>query len=123
MVSLDQFIEETLSAILRGVSNAQKLDEAKETAPEDDTLVNPDIMYGADSGPKGKNYATIGRNLVHMVDFDVAVTTSEKTAAEGKAGVFVAVLGLGVKGEISEQGGVVSRIKFQVPIALPKTAD
>lgn len=87
MVSLEQFIEETLIAIIRGVSNAQKKDEGDE-----DGLINPDIMYSADSGPKGKNYATVKRNLVHMVDFDVAVTTSESSSSKGKAGIFVSGL-------------------------------
>ena len=117
MVGLDQFVEETLSAIIRGVSSAQEKDKNND---EKKCLINPDIMYDADGGPKGKNYATVDRNLVHMIDFDVAVTTNEGATAGGKVGVFVAVLGLGVNGEVAAHENIASRIKFQVPLALPK---
>lgn len=57
-----------------------------------------------------------------MVDFDVAVTTVESEQSKGGAGIFVAGLGLGGQIRSDAQNTVVSRIKFSVPIALPRAS-
>lgn len=59
-------------------------------------VINPNFMYGADPAPKGKYFATISRNIVHFVDFDVAVTTDSSTNANG--GLSIKVAGFGVEG-------------------------
>ena len=77
-------------------------------------------MYSADSAPKGKYFATIDRNLVHFVEFDVAV--SADISAEAKGGFNLRVAGLG--GISAGAGGaqnesITSRVKFNIPLQLP----
>jgi len=118
---LDEFIETSLVQIVEGVKKAQKVTkEPNKTGSEADS-VNPDIMYSADNAPKGKYYASIDRNLVHFIDFDVAVTTDTNVEVKGGAGLRVAGIGLGADGKEINQNSVVSRIKFQIPIKLPKS--
>jgi len=119
-MELDEFIEESLKQILQGVKKAQEVTRLPNRDPRESALINPDIMYSADSAPKGKYYATISRDLVLFVDFDVAVTTDYKGEAKGTLGIKVFGIGIGGSGSSSEGASTVSRIKFQVPIRLPK---
>jgi len=86
-------------------------------------VVNPKIMYGADSAPTGKYYATQGRNLVHFVECDVAVTTESTATASGGGKISVLGFGVGGEGATSSKDTIASRIKFEVPIALPRSDD
>ncbi len=120
-MKLEEFITTTLTQIINGVRKAQ-LDTKDSAVEQGETgLVNPRVTYGADDAPKGKHYATSGGNVVQMVDFDVAVTTQESADVKAGFGVFVAGIGLGTKGGVSSQDSAISRIKFQVPIALPRS--
>ncbi len=91
-MELKDFIKETLVEIIEGVKDAQ----------------------GAiDSG------SVVGRRQesAQTVDFDVAVTTSSATEGGGK----VSVMGIGSAGlEGSTSSEAVTRIKFAVPIDLPR---
>ena len=118
---LDEFVETSLVQIIEGVRKAQEATKESNKAGSEADSVNPDIMYSADNAPKGKYYASIDRNLVHFVDFDVAVTTDTNTEIKGGVGLRVAGVGLGADGKEISQNSVVSRIKFQVPIKLPNS--
>ena len=122
-MNIDEFIEASLKQIIEGVRRAQNATKNPNKHPTECDVVNPNIMYSADNAPKGKYYATTGRNLVHFVDFDIAVTTDTSSKAKGGVGLIVAGIGLGAKGQVSTQDSVVSRIKFQVPITLPKSSE
>lgn len=65
-------------------------------------------------------YATVNRNIVHMVDFDIAVTADSRSDAGGKLALKVAGIG-GIEGGGGSviRDTVVSRVKFQIPITLP----
>ena len=77
-------------------------------------------MYSGDSAPKGKYHATVSRNPVHFVDFDIAVSAGTTKEAKGGAEIKVAVISANAGGGISNTNSVVSRIKFQVPTTLPR---
>ena len=100
-MDLKTFIEETISEILDGVKATQEKYKTEQSG-----MVVP--MYA--SYPDAK-----GHGKGQLVDFDVAVTTSD--GKEGSAGL--KVLGVGAKGTMSESSNTVSRIKFKIPIALP----
>lgn len=57
-------------------------------------------MYSATPAPKGTHFATVNRNIVHMVDFDIAVTADSRSDAGGKLALKVAGIG-----GIEEGGG------------------
>lgn len=122
-MNLEEFVETSLKQILAGVRKAQEATRLPGKHPSEADIINPAVMYGADAGPKDKHYATVGRNLVHFVDFDVAVTTDSSSEAKGDLSLKVAGIGFSGGAGGSDHDSVVSRIKFQVPITLPRSDD
>lgn len=117
-MNLQDFVKTTLVEIINGVKNARE--ELKDPSKED-SLISP-VMSGIDGDrqPKGKHYIIDMESLVHMVDFDVAVTTTETDSVEGKAGISVMGMGFGAQGGTSSQDTSVSRIRFEVPVVYPQ---
>jgi hypothetical protein len=120
-MKLNEFVETSLIQIVEGVKKAQEATKEPNKSGSEANNINPDLMYSADSAPKGKYYATVDRNLIHFVDFDVAVTADTSTEAKGGGGLRVAGIGFGAGIQEASQNSIVSRIKFQVPIKLPKS--
>jgi len=123
-MNLEEFVKITLEQIISGVKKAQESTKLQNKHPSDADLVNPAIMYSADSAPKGKYFATVQRNLVHFVEFDVAVSADSSTEAKGGFSLKVAGLGgVGAGAGGTEKESTISRVKFNVPIQLPKSED
>ncbi|NEU14695.1 hypothetical protein G3T14_21690 [Methylobacterium sp. BTF04] len=103
-MELSDFIQSTLSQILKGVSAAQTGDLGGNVAAE---------TYGT---PAGSNLHNAGRaGMFTVVDFDVAVSASEKDGSGTiKVGSAEAAQG---KEKASEN---TSRIKFAVHLKLPQ---
>jgi len=122
-MNLEDFVDSSLRQIISGVKKAQEATRLPGKHPTEADVVNPAVMYNADPAPKGKYFATVGRNIVHFVDFDVAVTTDSTSEAKADLSLKVVGIGIGGGGGVSDTDSVVSRIKFQVPIVLPQSAD
>ena len=120
-MNVEEFVDTSLRQIIAGVKKAQQATRLPGKHPSEANIVNPAVMYDADSAPKGKYFATTGRNLVHFVDFDVAVTTDSTSEAKADLSLKVVGIGIGGGGGVSDRDSVVSRIKFQVPIVLPQS--
>ncbi|MFQ5915048.1 MAG: hypothetical protein ACE5JS_17905 [Nitrospinota bacterium] len=115
-MNLEEFVAESLTQIMKGVKKAQEeLGELGE--------INPRIRTGSLQNAKllTKMHPD---DFVQLVDFDVAVTASEGTRGElgGGIKVFSGILDVGGKaGETTSKEDVsVSRIKFCVPLVLPR---
>jgi hypothetical protein len=106
-MELKDFIKGTLTEIITAVVETQE--ELKSTGAE----INP-YKYG-----KIERTKTGEGSPIYHIEFDIAVTTSDTAGAKGGIGVFVAGLGIGTKGEMTEANTAQNRIKFQIPIALP----
>lgn len=119
-MNVEEFVDTSLRQIIAGVKKAQEATRLPGKHSSEADVVNPNVMYDADAAPKGKYFATVGRNLVHFVDFDVAVTTDSTSEGKADLSLKVAGIGFGVGGGASDRDSVVSRIKFQVPIVLPQ---
>ena len=106
-MELHEFITATLVDIQRGVHNAI------ETAKKDKFagVINP-IWGGAQNAGPGN---------VQKVEFDIAVSGSEKLSGEADAGIKVLGVGLGGKASVSDENSKVSRIRFAVPLIPPMT--
>lgn len=108
-VDLDQFVKDTLLAIVRGVATAQQDEElGQHVAPR---------VSGAPSGRQSSQGLPI-----QNVHFDVAASASKSTSAGG--GMAVKVLPLfAVQGDGKGQheSSTVSRISFDVPVSLPES--
>lgn len=111
-MNVREFVRETLSQVIGGIQDSRGDMRAH------GAMIHPTgDVYNGDSG------LDIDRNSVVKpiaVSFDVAVTVSDSTSAEGKGGL--SVVGIGVAGQLSSQQSnqTVSRIAFSVDIVPPQ---
>lgn len=98
-MNLQDFIKETLVEIMQGVRDAQQ-----------------EIGANTSGEPATVTGTIVGSNVLQQVDFDVAVTTT----SESGGGAKVSVLGIGAGMDGKSSTEAVSRIKFSVPIKLPR---
>ena len=118
-MKLDDFISETLKAIIKGIKVAQAF------ANENDAKVNPEID-NKNSFERSKSPVIFfkerdGAIELTSIEFDVAVTVSNQKSAEGGGGVSVFAFKAGGSMNHSGINETVSRIKFNVNVALPST--
>jgi len=119
-MDLKDFIKETLIEI------ATALSEANAELSSIDAIINPKDVIVA-TNDKSSIYGYLAkesenrdnRRPVHVVEFDVSVTATDKTGTKGGIGVMVAGIGLGSQGQSEAANSVYSRLQFKVPIALP----
>ena len=106
-MDLEQFVNEALVQIFRGVQSAQA-----EVRENDDYkgVINP--KWG-----KANDYD----KYASAVEFDIAISVSKQTSGEGKAGIRVAFVEVGGAQERSFQQGSVSRVSFKVPVVFSVT--
>jgi alpha-D-ribose 1-methylphosphonate 5-triphosphate diphosphatase PhnM len=111
-MKLSEFIEDTLTEIVKGVESAQKnvSDTNAEIAPSG--LVkfsNDQLPYLYKSG----------RGIVNIVEYDVAVETSGEDSTKAGIGIVMAAIGAGAQAATSDKSSNIHRIKFTVPLLLP----
>ncbi len=112
-MKLKDFISETLKEIIDGVSDAQKYYSEK------GGLINPVLDFtGADKAVV--YYARDTQQIPQFIDFDVAITASEESGTKGGIGVWVGPVGAGIKGKSDTSNTSTNRIKFSIPVILPK---
>lgn len=105
-MELKEFVQETLLAIHDAVKEAIDQLDAK-------------------GGPGTLNPHWIGddsdwQKNVEKIEFDVAVTASDKTSGSGKAGIKVlSMIDIGADGGKLIEQSKVSKVKFSVPMILP----
>lgn len=110
MLELKDFVHQTLVQIAKGVNAAgEEIVGMGGAIPEKFSAYGSGVMKSQRDGPA----------VVHIVDFDVAITTLQSEGVEGGAGIFVAFLTAGGKGKYEEQSSTISRVKFPVPIQYP----
>ncbi|MCP5489319.1 MAG: hypothetical protein H7A43_11810 [Verrucomicrobia bacterium] len=112
-MKLKDFVAETLNEIVDGVLVAQAHYKEK-----GGSVNSPDLQFRADQGLQLWDGVT--GQPAHNIEFDVAVTTTEGTETKGGVGVFVGPIGLGSQGKSDASNTSCSRIKFSVPVFLPK---
>lgn len=110
-MQLKDFVSQTLKEIVEGVIEAQK------TTSVNEGHINPEIDRS--SVDPTMRIAANGR-LIESVEFDVAVTVDEGTGTKGGIGIFIGALALGSQGESSNKNSSINRVKFTVPILLPR---
>ena len=112
-MNLREFVAQGLAEVVQGVSDAQS------ALGENGKYINPELS--TQQGPlqqQGRHVSVQGQ-LVHYVEFDVAVTATEGTGTKGGIGVVAGVFALGSHGQSSQEQSAISRIKFTVPLTLP----
>jgi len=114
-MELKQFISETLTQILCGISEAQKV------AREHGGAINPPLLP-IHPGPIDGSIRDGAGTVAQIIGFDIAITASEGTATRGGVGVVAGVFTLGSAGSSQDSNTTVSRVKFSVPVVLPTQA-
>lgn len=113
-MELKDFITQTLTNIIEGVKNGQKIADTHEAK------INPKDLYPLNY-TSGSTYADIEKErFAQFVDFDIAVTTSEETMGKGGVGIFIGSMGIGGQAKLETTNSLVNRIRFSVPIFLPQ---
>lgn len=110
-MELRDFISSTLTQLIDGIANAQEYAKSK------GAIINPDDRFVSNF----ENMSRTEKNLqlVHIIEFDVAVTVSENKELKGGIGIVIPELSIGYQGAIDKQKSAVSRIQFSIPIILP----
>ena len=111
-MDLKDFIKNTLVQIADGVSEAEKELESRNAS------VNPIGGYFDQKQLGGRTW-NFKNGVTEIVDFDVALTSSEKEGSSAGIGVLLGSINLGAKGASEETITSVTRIKFSIPLLLP----
>lgn len=112
-MDLQTFVEETISQIASGVKNAQS------KTNEHGARINPHLSSDAELSAKNGILIASGE-AAQLMQFDVALTVSEGSGTKGGIGVSVGAITLGSAGQSNNESSSMSRVKFVVPIVLPK---
>lgn len=114
-MDLAEFISQALKGVIKGVKDAQ--DFAKESGgrvnPSYDKALGKSVFIRIESD---ENYT-----VITDIDFDIAVTASDKKEAGASGGINVLSVKIGGKMEGEHFNETVSRIKFSVSVTLPST--
>jgi hypothetical protein len=119
-MNLEQFIAESLVQIAHGIEQANK------NLGGSSAKVNPKgIATGGTDTERIYGYLAEDapddfRKIVESIDFDVAVYATEGTETKGGIGIMVGTIGLGSQGKSEAGHSSESRIKFRVPMLLPR---
>lgn len=108
-MELKEFIKETITQIVEGVVEAQS-EIAKHGAE-----LNPKRVQFKEAGQL--HYHNSGKP--HYVEFDVGLTSTQKSGSSEGIGVFLGSISLGKKNDDGAEHSAVSRIKFSLPLVLP----
>lgn len=108
-MELREFVSDALQSILKGVEDAQETEIGEH--------VNP--PYYSASSNVGVYFASDDR-IAFAVNFDVAVTVTESTSAEGGGKVTVVAANIGGKASSTAEERTVTRLQFGIPVTFPK---
>ena len=113
-MELKEFVTAVLTEIIDVVKASQR-----DTEHAREGEINP--LLATSQGALQNQGRLVSRwgQLVQTVKFDVAVTVEEGTGTKGGIGIFMGAVGLGSQGESKASQASVSRIQFEVPVALP----
>jgi len=111
-MNLRDFISETLTQILGGVTDAQK------AAAELGGKVSPRLA-GAATYASDHGFLVAHGGSAQIVRFDVALTVKEGTGTKGGIGIVAGIVSLGSTGQSNSENSSVSRVQFSVPLTLP----
>lgn len=117
VIDLQTFVAQTLIQIVRVVAEA-----AGELGGNND-VINPDFHSMANQKTEGLFLTTSAERFAQMVDFDVAITATDTKSKDGGAKLSVVAAQIGGSGKSESQQQSVSRVKFAVPVALPKYSE
>ena len=112
-MTLSEFVENSLTDILKGIVAAQENDEVGEFVAKGD--IGP-LSFPANSGVIRE-----GGMVATTVKFDVAVTAKSRGGGGSGAGFNIGVVRGQLGADTTERSEGISRIQFAVPLILPES--
>lgn len=109
-MELKLFFQEAIENIVDGVVAAQS--SIKDKGAE----INPRKVQFQENGQWNNHNSGMPR----FVEFDVGLTSANKTGSSEGIGVFLGSISLGKKNNEGTEHVAVTRIKFSVPLVLPR---
>lgn len=122
-MELRDYISETILQISYGINDAM----IKSKEEQLDIIINPDVSIGSDGDYviPVKNHSSYNfERRVQIIEMDISVTVSEteENSVSGGAGITKIIkLGVDASSTGSKHNTSQNRIKFSIPVALPKT--
>jgi len=116
-MDLQEFVSETLAQIVNGVDGARKRVDSK------DIKICPQLDGTAAHKGNMQIVAARGDAPATMVEFDVALSTTEDTGTKGGIGVVAGFVTLGSTGESSRENRSVSHVRFSIPVILQRKGE
>ena len=116
-MELKEFVAETIIQIIDGIKSAQKYgtESGTEVIPSDPIVMQESIKgFALSRTVRGAPY------YVNLIEFDIAVTSHEGGEAKAGFGVFIADVGVGLKGKTDFTSSTANRIKFTIPVVIPR---
>jgi hypothetical protein len=96
------------------------LSPSRRASPRPSNLASKNGKIGSISPAWKYDDKIIWKDYVQPVEFDVAVTASEKSSVGGKGGIKILSVGqVGAEGSTGVERSTVSRVKFSIPILPP----
>jgi len=115
MINLQDFITEALVQIVTGVKEAQN--QVGNTGAK----INPiDSMFHQGVYKYAEGGYGSPEEYGQTIEFDMAVTAADKGELKGGIGVVSGLINIGYKAEKGVETSSISRIKFSVPVFLPR---
>lgn len=108
-MELKDFIKEAIENIIEGVVAAQ------ESIKNKGALINPQQVQFREAGQWNNHNSGMPR----FVEFDVGLTSANKTGSTEGIGVFLGSINLGKKNQEGSEHTAITRIKFSIPLVLP----
>lgn len=111
-MELRKFISQALCDIAGGVHDAQEKAQGAEIVP------------AVSSSYDSSSYKAVetGISELQSVEFEVAVTTTEKSGSEAKLNVVAGLIGGGVQGSSGASSAHVATLRFRIPLRFKRSA-
>ena len=110
-MNLDDYVRETLLAVLKGVVQAQQDADVGEFVGRSPTGASTHLNIAKDKDD----------NTISMVQFDLATTVEDRSERGGKFGIkVIPMLSADAGAKAESASSLVSRLVFSVPISMPK---
>ncbi len=116
-MNLQQFVSASLVQILKGVEDARSQTLITKDAGKIRHSVIPKITGGVSMANTHGHMTSSYGEIVHLMKFDIAVTTESSSDAKGGGGIRVAGIGFGAEISDADKNINLSRVTFEVPIA------
>jgi len=112
-MELKDFVSQSILQIIEGVKTAQEQNKT-------DARVNPSGLRLGSNVEQSNLYDFENHMLLSTVEFDVSVSAEKSKETKGGIAILVGAVGLGSQGQSGKKDQFVNRLKFSVPITLPK---